>query len=208
MSVNIQLFEHPWDPNNLPQWLNVLARWGTIPEELWQPRYPVASFTDLALLAADQLIVLEDLPTEQRITDATREYFVNQVGARSTIFVPLVVSGQWIGYVNALYPQRTVFPEAEQRRLMNLSRQAAVAIQNRYQLQETVARARRERMIREIVGQIQAAPDVEGVLATAARELGRAMRTTRSFVQLGKPGAETGKKPGTGSLAETMPADE
>jgi hypothetical protein len=46
-------------------------------------------------------------------------------------------------------------------------------------------------LAREITGKIQAAPDVEAVLQTAVRELGRVMSTPRSFVQLGE--AERGK---------------
>jgi len=52
-------------------------------------------------------------------------------------------------------------------------------------------------LAREIGGKLQAAPDIEAVLQTAVRELGRVMSTPRSFVQLGE--TEQGKHPSEAS---------
>ncbi len=204
-NVTVQLFERPWTEDNPPEWLNILVRWTSLPLQLLQTRYPLVGFISKELFALDQLIIVEDMSGDSRITDTMRELFAQRLGIKSTVFVPLVASGQWIGYLNALYPEYTTFPEAEQRRLSNLAAQAAVAIQNLLQLQESAARARRERQIREVVGQIQAAPDVQSVLQTAVRELGRVLGAPRSFVQLLRREGPV-KKPGTGELAATATA--
>lgn len=73
------------------------------------------------------------------------------------------------------------------RRLTSLAGQAAIAVQNLNQLEAIQARARREQMIREITERIQRAPDVQGVLQTGLRELGRALGTSRNVVQFRPP---------------------
>ena len=72
------------------------------------------------------------------------------------------------------------FSEQDLRRLESLTQQAAIATQNRLQLLTIEARVNRERMIRQITEQIQSAPDVQGVLQAALRELGRAFGTSRN----------------------------
>jgi GAF domain-containing protein len=89
--------------------------------------------------------------------------------------------------MSGIYPEGKQFSEADRRRLESLTRQASIAVQNIRQLRTIQARALRERMIREITEKIQAAPDVEGVLQTALRELGRAFGTTHSRVQFRMP---------------------
>jgi len=68
-----------------------------------------------------------------------------------------------------------------------LTQQAAFGTQNRAQLLAIEARVNRERKIREITEQIQAAPDVQGVLQAAVRELGRAFGTSRNRIQFRLP---------------------
>lgn len=56
-------------------------------------------------------------------------------------FVPLVVAGQWIGYINALYREPGHFLESDIRRLTALASQSAISIQNVISVAETKARA-------------------------------------------------------------------
>jgi GAF domain-containing protein len=126
--------------------------------------------------------------------------FRRALGAESAIFVPLAVGGQKIGFLHADYASPQTFSEAARRRLVSLAQQASVAVLNLRQLRQTEARVRREQLIRRITGQIQEAPDVEGVLRTAVRELGRAFGTPRSEIVFHPPatGPAESELPGRG----------
>jgi GAF domain-containing protein len=109
------------------------------------------------------------------------------------IYMPLKVHERILGVIEVGYDKQRKgqIDEEESRTLAAFVDQAAVALENANLLQQAQRRAWRERLAREIGGKLQAAPDVEAVLQTAVRELGRVMSTPRSFVQLGE--AEQGK---------------
>ncbi len=206
MLAAAQIFDHPWTEENPAEWWSTVAYWGETPGLAMDFRYPLNAFPSIrSLLSSDLLGVVADLSTDPRVDASLRDLLCNRLGGRGGMFVPLLVGGQWIGFVGVLYPQPISFPEKELRRVMSITAQAAVAFQNRYQLDVTASRARREQMIREIANQIQAAPDVEGVLKVATRELGQALKTSRTFLHLG--GFEQGKprKPDTGPLPAAGP---
>jgi GAF domain-containing protein len=83
---------------------------------------------------------------------------------------------------------RPTFDQGDETLLGTFATQATVTLENARLFEQTQRRARREQLAREIAGKIQAAGDVEAVLQTAVRELGRALGTPRSFVHLGTPG--------------------
>ena len=187
-NISINYFDRPWTEQELPTWIYVLARWTELPPEAVSDRYPLQAFPSASdVLRPDHPVIIEDVRQDERLGDAARQLYAERYGAASTIFVPLVAGRRWIGYVNAIYAEPRTFPASAVRRLVSLSGQAAVAIQNLRQLRTIEARARRERMIREITESIQAAPDVQGVLQTAVRELGRALGTPRNVVHFRPP---------------------
>ncbi len=104
------------------------------------------------------------------------------------IFMPIKVRERVLGVIEAGYDkqQKGQIGEVEIRTFAAFVDQAAVALENANLLQQAQRRAWRERLAREIGGKLQAAPDIEAVLQTAVRELGREMRAARSFVQLGE----------------------
>jgi GAF domain-containing protein len=104
------------------------------------------------------------------------------------IYIPLKVRERVLGVIEVGYDKqrKSRVDEEEIQTLTALVDQAAVALENANLLQQAQRRAWRERLAREIGGKLQAAPDVEAVLQTAVRELGRIMSTPRSFVQLGE----------------------
>ncbi|MFP4394156.1 MAG: GAF domain-containing protein [Anaerolineales bacterium] len=188
INISINYFDRPWTEEELPTWIYVLTRWTELPPEAVSDRYPLQAFPSASdILRPDRPVIVEDVRQDERLDDAARQLYVERYGAASTIFIPLVAGRQWIGYVNAIYAEPRTFPPSAVRRLVSLSGQAAVAIQNLRQLRTIEARARRERMIREITESIQAAPDVQGVLQAAVRELGRALGAPRNVVHFRPP---------------------
>ena len=213
VTAMVQVYNHPWitaeDP---PAWTDVLARWTDSADVTFSQRYQLSDYASLKdILHADHLSVIADVASDSRIDENLRTLLLEHLGGKGAIFVPLVVGGQWIGFISVTYAEIIDFSDEESRRLLSITAQASVAIQNRYQLDVTASRARREQLIREITGQIQAAPDVEGVLKVAARELGQALQTSRTFVSLGGFDKEGIRKRGTGPLSDAAvdsPSDD
>ncbi|HEY89735.1 MAG TPA: GAF domain-containing protein [Thermoflexia bacterium] len=200
-NISLNLFDVPWVGDEVPEWSIPIARWTTLTAGATSSRYPLRKFPSVSqLLSADEVTVITDVVTDPRLDDQARALYAGRFGAQGTVFAPLVVGGHWIGYLNAIFGEELQVSEDEVRQLMALASQAAVAVQNRAQLEASAARARRERMIREISEQIQSASDVQGVLETAARELGRALRVSRTSVQLGEWRRGGGKTGGTAPL--------
>lgn len=199
------LYDRPWTEKQRPTGATLAARWTAAPEYDASALARVGAFALLEpYLQRDQIHVIGDIEQELEAAAPARILFGEALQGRTIVFTPLLVGGQAIGTFVAAFGVVTRLTEEEQRRLTTLTGQAAVAIQNIYQLDATAARARREQLIREIGEQIQAAPDVQSVLQTAARELGRALGAPRAVVRLGGVGEARRKKP-TGDLP--LPVD-
>ncbi len=186
--VTLQLFDRPWTDEQEPRYSEVVAYWTTTDTNALRQRFYMNEFPLARIVARNPVLTLIDDPEhDERLTRRNRALFSRVVGAKSIVFVPLIASGQRIGFLHAMYPQPVRFSEQERRRLESLTQQAAIAAQNRLQLLTIEARVNRERMIREITERIQAAPDVQGVLQAAVRELGRAFGTPRNIIQFRPP---------------------
>ena len=105
---------------------------------------------------------------------------------RSFLGVPLVGrDGQPLGALNLTRPEVGAFDEGHARLLSTFANQAALAIENTRLFEATQARARRERLIREITGKVQRSIDLDSILQTTVQELGKALGTSHAVVRLG-----------------------
>jgi GAF domain-containing protein/HAMP domain-containing protein len=209
-TVSLNLFDRPWMSDQTPEWINVLARWGQLSPEAGSLRYPLAAFASATqLLHPDAPTLIEDIAGDPRLDDDARALYLERFGAKSAIFVPLLVGGQWVGYIDATYQQPTGFPEAETRRLMAISGQAAVSVQNLRQLQQIQARARREALIREITGKIRTSIDLDTILQTTLTEVTRALGTSHGAIRLGPEEsvkADGGQEPASSTASPLLPS--
>jgi GAF domain-containing protein/HAMP domain-containing protein len=209
-NVSLNLFDRPWTSDQTPEWISVLARWGQSSTEAGSLRYPLAMFPSAAqLLHSDTPTLIEDVASDLRLDDEARALYLERLGVESAIFVPLVVGGQWIGYINATYQQLTSFPEPETRRLMAISGQAAVAVQNLRQLRQIQARARREALIREITGRIRGSIDLDTILQTTLTEVTKALGTSHGAIRLGTKEslkADGDQKPSASTASPLLPS--
>ena len=195
--ITLQLFDRPWTDEQEPGYSEVVAHWTTTGISALRQRFHLDEFPLARAIANNPGLTLMDDPEhDPRFTRRNRALFVRVYGAKSVLFLPLIASGQRIGFLNAMYPGQVRFSDQERRRLESLTQQAAIAAQNRLQLLTIEARVNRERMIREITERIQAAPDVQGVLQAAVRELGRAFGTPRNVIQFRPPKATEDAKDG------------
>jgi GAF domain-containing protein len=176
-SVTLNLFDQPRSGEDAPGSAIPVAQWRPanadgVRSALIPDRRPAPD-----LLNPDEPTIITDAEPPALFDDETHD-------AHSTVAVPLTVGGRWIGYVEAIFSGRREFSAAQVRRLMALSGQAAIVIQNLRQLEETWARARRERILREITDRLRSVPDPEAVTRTAVRELGSALGRP-VFIRLG-----------------------
>ncbi|MGC9521069.1 MAG: GAF domain-containing protein [Anaerolineae bacterium] len=197
--TTLQLFDRPWTDGERPGHADVVAHRSADPEVQLPRRQdlPGVDAQDLPLTpdGAEELqpLFIEDLARyRQRASDMPEQQSILSLvhpadGTQSLVVLPLVVGGQWIGYLHADYQHTQTFTETDRRRLISLAQQASIAVLNIRQLRATEARARREQLIRHIAGRIQEAGDVQGVLQTAVRELGQAFGTSRSRIQFRPP---------------------
>ncbi|RPI34306.1 MAG: GAF domain-containing protein [Chloroflexota bacterium] len=177
--VTLVFFDRPWTKTAVPEWLNVLARWEKEEMGTYVSRYPVAAFPSIPqLMRSDIPLLVEDIEHDSRLDENMRALYNKRFGAKSSIFVSIVVSGQWLGFINASFPELRNFPEAEVRRMSALVNQAGVAVQNlrNIELSEQRAKEAQKRseelaLINRVVSSVVSSPDLRLVLETMASEL-------------------------------------
>jgi len=184
-NISLNYFDHAWTEKEPPTWIDVLARYSELPAEAVLARYPIAAFPAAhTVLRPDAPTALEDIATDPNLDEGSRKLYTQQFGAKSTIFVPMVIAGQWVGYINAIYQQTTHFTGKDLRRFMALAGQAAVAVQNIRLLQQTARKAQREQLLREITAQVRSSANVDTIMKTAVKEIGQALGR-RTYIYLG-----------------------
>ncbi len=193
--VSINYFDNPWTSQQSPEWIEVIARWTAQPTEGFMARYPLQAYPSIAdLLRADQVLFIEDIKLDPRLDEGARSLYTEVFQAASAIFVPLVVGAQWIGFINANYPEKASFPEPEIRRLLALAGQAAVATQNlrSVSIAQESAREAQDRseqigLVNRVVSAMVSSPDLRQVLDAVAGELLTAFDLAHSNIALLNP---------------------
>ena len=109
-------------------------------------------------------------------------------GNPATLAVPVKFRDQTIGviHIQAADDKRR-WTEDEVMMVQSISDRAALALENARLFEETVRRADQEESIARVTSQISASTDFKRILQTTVQELGQALGTSRSFIQLGTP---------------------
>jgi GAF domain-containing protein len=106
----------------------------------------------------------------------------------STLAVPVKFRGQIIGFIHIEASEANrKWTEDEVAMVQSISDRAAFALENARLYEETVRRADQEETIARVTTQIGASTDFSSILQTTIQELGRALGTSRSFIQLNTP---------------------
>ncbi len=189
--VSLNQFDRPWAASNMPEWMFPITHWTSLPKERLVPRYPLNKFPAMQLLSPSLPTIIEDLESDSRLDDNTRQLYHKLFQGSSTIFIPLVVGGRWTGLINAVYGKETRFQNEEIRRVMALAGQAAVAIQNLQgiELAESRAREAQERseelaLINRVVSSIASSLELKEAMQIIAREIVHALPVQRSGIAL------------------------
>ncbi len=204
--VAVQIFDRPWSEEHPPQRMLVLGVWNREgkPSPL-ERSYPITTPEAFARIGAQPLLTIEDVThLKMPISQRMRRFF-DGMQAKGALLVPMVVGGQWIGFVSAFYPEPLHLQEGAIARLKALVAQAAVAVQNRFQLEVTASRARRERLVRQLGERLQRAPDIDSLLAAAAEELGRSLQARYTAVHVFSRQVAASVE---GEASQTAPSEE
>jgi GAF domain-containing protein len=109
-------------------------------------------------------------------------------GNPSTLAVPVKVRDQVIGIIQIEATETNrKWTEDEVALVQSISDRAAFALENARLFEETVRRADQEETIARVTTQIGASTDFNRILQTTIQELGQALGTSRSFIQLATP---------------------
>ena len=90
---------------------------------------------------------------------------------RSLSVFPLIAGEQWIGLVAMMADEPVELRESQVRQIQSLVGQASAVVQSLSLLQQTEARARQERVLREVTARLRGSTDPDIVMRTAVREL-------------------------------------
>ena len=173
-----------FSPAGEPEALLYLGVWRRDREPKFRPgmRLPIAE-SPFPFEMVSTLWAVADVEGDERLPQDARQVF-EATDARALTNIPLRTRERVTGQVVVLRTTPGPFSESALRLYEMLSDQAAVALERARLLGETQRRAEYERHLREITARVRASMDVDTILQTAVRELGRALGTDRAFVQL------------------------
>jgi PAS domain S-box-containing protein len=185
-TVLLNYFDSPWTARHMPQWSEVIAHWSSGPSEHVAQRYPLAPWMT-QLLKADEVTAIEDIANDPRFDDTSRAVYLIRYSAQSTLFAPLVIGGDWVGYFNAIYTEFTSFPEADLRQLMSLARQAAVLVENFRNIALTERRAEQLAALNRVTQAASSGLELTSTLQAIAREMVQTFQAASAHFALLSP---------------------
>ncbi len=178
-NISLNFFDQSWTETRQPEWVHVLARRTELAPQRVMDAYRLTDFPSaFSIIHPHAPTIIEDVRTAPDLDPHVRALYADQFGAISTIFVPLEAAGEWIGYINAIYQQPTIFPERDIRIVMALAGQAAVAVQNlrsrelaEQRALETQRRNQELALVNRVVSTVSSTLDLHQNLQAIATEL-------------------------------------
>ncbi len=104
---------------------------------------------------------------------------------QSEIAVPIATGNRVLGVLDVQHRVANGLTQEDSNLLQSIANQIVIALQNARLLEQVQRRAEREALVNTINQKIQRATSVEGVLQVASQELGHALGTQSSTIQLG-----------------------
>jgi signal transduction histidine kinase/DNA-binding response OmpR family regulator len=167
--MQINLFNQPATRFHRPDNYSVIAQ---LPAQDVDAPLTIYSLTAMEalfdkVLDPDNISQVDDFSDPEALSSEVNEVYKNQMSAESVSFIPLVVAGRWIGFVDCIYQEEQLFSEDDNRRTTTISSQASVAIQNIGLIEETSRRANQLETAAEIAQQASSTLDTGALLNRA-----------------------------------------
>ncbi len=138
--------------------------------------------TSVVIRSAQPLLIAEDAEARARSLGTS----ILGQPPQSWLGVPMLSGDAVIGVLAAQDMEaKHRFSEEDAALLTTIAGQVATSLQNLRLLDQIQRSARRERLIHEISSKVRRSADIQTVLETAAREVGRALNASRTSVRLG-----------------------
>ncbi len=124
---------------------------------------------------------------EEKLQSSKLEYSVKSPIISSTeetkdIAVNLSLRDQPIGYIHMQTNEE--WSQEDQAWVESLATQVAISLENARLVEESNQSALRERLSASIIQKLWSTPSIDGILQTAARELGRALEASEATIEL------------------------
>lgn len=148
-------------------------------------RKPEKGLTEFVIQSKEPLFLANNVA--EKIISMGLEVILagNQEPPLCWLGVPLLVSNKPIGTMTVQsYDSPNLFTEHDKDLMMTIASQVAIAMENARLFKDAQARARREKILREITARIRATNDPEMIAKAAVRELGQALNVS-TFIHLG-----------------------
>ncbi len=168
-----------------PEALSYLGSWRRDREPSFRPglRLPI-SRSPFPFDMVSTFWTVPDIERDRILPESARQvYKTTGVGALANI--PLHSRDRVIGQVVVLRGEAGPFSTGAIRLYEMLSDQAAVALERSQLLEQTQRRAQYQQYMTEMTARIRASTEIETILRTAIRELGRTLRASDGMVRLG-----------------------
>lgn len=182
-SCAIGIFDPP--ESDAPEAVYFVSSWRRDRVSLVPPgaRLPISA-SHVPLHVLNDLWVVPDVTQSPDLTEE-QVAFALETGMRAMVAVPLRVRGRLLGFLAISRIAPGPFAESALRLYEVLSDQAAVALERSLLLEQARQQVERERLRAEITNQVRASTEVDTILQTAIRELGRALRSSEGIIYLG-----------------------
>lgn len=174
--LNVFYFDQPWTDTSRPtriDFVGSLERGKEVQSPL--QKMPFSALPQLLVENRDEVQVIEHVITTSLLDEASRQLMLKTFRARTAIFVPIVVGGNWLGGVGLYYRQAQAFTQTDIQKLRPIGEQMSVVMQGIRFLRQAEVRAAREQQLREIATKVRSSTNVETIMRTAVQELGKAM---------------------------------
>lgn len=146
-------------------------------------RYELKGFFLEPLITQAKMFVIQDITTDERLTDAMRQQF-RALDAYSIVIIPIMLQKP-VGTVHITYKkQPRAFTDGQIRLFESMVQQLTLIWQNLQLVASLERQFRRERIIREVTGKIHAATGVDQILRTTVFELTKALNAPAGVAHL------------------------
>jgi GAF domain-containing protein len=190
-NVSIMFFEHEWRQDKMPEYADVLTYWSAVAPDRAKLRFHYKDYPSSSkiLEKLNKPLVFKDVSHSAEMDKNLKKMLVKGFNANTFVLFPMVVRGNWIGYVNAMYPQPTDLSEKDIRRTEAIIQQAGVAVQGLRNLEQAEQQALEARnrsnelvILNEMGRSLTALVDMDSILENVYRYTARLMDATNFYV--------------------------